>query len=90
MNNRRKHNRTPATIDILIKHNAIGEKHIKTKDISDGGLFILVEPEVMPSIGEIVIGQVQGIPDAPLVDMEIVRVELDGIGLRYLCNNEFT
>jgi len=90
MNNRRKHSRISATINILIKHSSIGEKHIKTKDISDGGLFLLIEPEVMPPIGEVIVGQVIDIPDAPIVDMEIVRVELDGIGLRYLDTKEFT
>jgi hypothetical protein len=36
----------------------IGELIVQAKDISDGGLFILVEPAEMPTIGEIVKGQV--------------------------------
>lgn len=90
MIDKRRHSRIPATISILVEHDDIGKKLIKTKDISDGGLFLLVEPQAMPDIGQVVVGQVQDIPDAPIVDMEIVRVELDGIALRYINTHEFT
>lgn len=85
MDNRRVHPRIPMTVSIKISHPDIGEKLVKTKNISDSGVFILVEPTDMPAIGTIVSGQVQGIIDsAPELDMEIVRTESNGLGLRYV------
>ena len=85
MQNRRRHPRIPMTVRVKIVHPAIGEKIVKTKNISDSGLFILAEPTEMPAIGEIVIGQVQGmIDDPPSLEMEIVRTEKDGIGLQFI------
>lgn len=87
MQNRRRHPRIPMTVRVKIAHPAIGEKIVKTKNISDSGLFILVEPTEMPAIGEIVIGQVQDmIDDPPSLEMEIVRTEKDGIGLQFITN----
>lgn len=85
MDNRREHPRIPMTVNIKITHPDIGEKVIKTKDVSDGGLFILAEPTAMPPIGSIVTGQVQGIIEsAPELKMEIVRTDSNGVGLRYV------
>lgn len=91
MSNKRQHIRHPLQVDIKISHPAIGEKLVKSKDISDGGLFILTEPEGMPSPGEIVMGQVQGpIADAPLLKMKIVRTEKEGLGLQYVFDENNT
>lgn len=63
----------------------MGEKIVKTRDVSDSGVFIIAEPSDMPSPGEIVEGQVQGmVDDPPLIKMEIVRLEDDGLGLKYI------
>jgi len=83
--NKRKHPRFPMTVDVRITHPDFGEKIVKTRNVSDGGVFLIVEPTVMPPIGEIVQGQVQGmIENPPLINMEIVRVETEGVGLRFL------
>ncbi len=83
--NRRKHPRIPMTVDVLVRHPDIGEKIVKTRNVSDGGIFLITEPTSMPEIGEIVQGQVQGlIENPPLLEMEIVRVEADGVGLRFI------
>ncbi len=85
MDDRREHMRHPLAVDVKITHPDIGELIVKTKDISDGGLFIFVEPAEMPPIGEIVQGQVQGeVEDLPIVEMRIVRTERDGLGLRFI------
>jgi hypothetical protein len=44
MDDRREHTRHPLIVDIKISHPDIGELIVKTKNISDGGVFILVEP----------------------------------------------
>jgi hypothetical protein len=64
----------------------MGEFNLHTSDISDEGAFILSEGNELPGVGEVVTVQVQGLPmdDAPIVEMQVVRVDKDGIGLKYL------
>ncbi|UTF61644.1 PilZ domain-containing protein [Gilvimarinus sp. DA14] len=85
MENKREHLRTPVVCQIKICHEQLGEMLVKTRDISDGGVFVVLEPEQIPPVGSIVTGQVQGLmDDAPVVEMEVVRVEPRGVGLRFI------
>lgn len=80
----RRHIRTPLACRIKITHNGT-EAIVKTRDISDGGVFVVLEPEQVPPIGTRVTGQVQGLmDDAPVLEMEVVRVETSGVGLRFI------
>lgn len=82
--NQRQHPRTNFKAKIKLWHPSFNEILVSTRDISDGGVFILIDPPTMPPIGERVKGQVQGMPvEAPLVEMEIVRVAADGLGLKF-------
>lgn len=85
MDDNREGVRTTFACRIKIWHESIDEVTVKTRDISDSGVFILTEPASMPGVGEVVKGQVQGMmADAPILDMEIVRVEVGGLGLRFI------
>ncbi|MEY4589907.1 MAG: hypothetical protein RL497_1983 [Pseudomonadota bacterium] len=84
MEERREHQRIPLRVSIKIAHPECGEKIVTTRNFSEGGLFIIIEPTQLPSIGTLVKGQIQGLDDAPLVDMKIVRLEHDGVGLQYM------
>ncbi len=85
MQNNRQHPRNPFEVRVKISHPAIGEKIVKTRDISEGGLFIVAEPTEMPPIGEIVTGQILGMmEDPPIVKMKIVRTEEQGLGLQFV------
>lgn len=85
MKNKRNHPRHPLAVEVKISHPDIGEIIVKTKNLSESGLFILAEPTNMPAIGEIVQGQVQGGgADFPVVKMIIVRTEDDGLGLQFV------
>jgi hypothetical protein len=85
MENRRKHPRHPVTVDVKISHPDFGELIVKTRNVSDSGLFLVVEPAAMPPVGEIIQGQVQGeFDDLPVVTMKIVRTESDGLGLQFV------
>lgn len=82
---KRRHIRTPLQCRIKIAHDSVGEMVVKTRDISDGGVFVVLDTEQMPPIGTHVTGQVQGLmDDAPILEMEVVRVEPVGIGLRFV------
>lgn len=83
-NDNRRYPRIPVRCRVLISHASFGEMLVHTRDISDGGIFIITDPTAMPPLGTQVRGQVQGmIADAPIVDMVIVRVESEGIGLKF-------
>ncbi|BFM21900.1 PilZ domain-containing protein [Gilvimarinus japonicus] len=85
MSDKREHLRTPITCSIKIVHAELGEMLVKTRDLSDGGVFVLLDPEQAPPIGSRVTGQVQGLmEEAPIVAMEVVRAEPEGIGLRFV------
>lgn len=85
MTNQRLHQRIALSCKFKIWHDSIGEAIVSTRDISDGGLFLIMGEIPMPPIGTVLRGQVQGImADAPVVVMEIVRVEPGGIGLKFL------
>lgn len=82
---KRRHIRTPLQCKIKIMHDSVGEMIVKTRDISDGGVFVVLEPDQVPPIGTHVTGQVQGLmDDAPVLEMEVVRVEPSGVGLRFV------
>ena len=81
----RRHPRTPLKCRIKISHASIGDIVVDTRNISNGGVFIVTEDIEMPPVGTVVAGQVQGMAaQAAVLDMEIVRVEPDGIGLKFL------
>lgn len=83
--NQRQFQRTQLRCKFKIWHESIGEVTVTTRDISDGGLFLITDEVPVPPIGSILKGQVEGImEDAPIVVMEIVRVEADGIGLKFI------
>lgn len=82
---KRRHPRIPISSKIRISHESFGSMVVVTRDVSNGGVFVLMDklPDLVP--GTVVEGQIQDeMPDRPLVQMEIVRVDLDGLGLRFL------
>ena len=82
--NKRTSMRTPMRCRIRIWHEAIGETDVFTRDVSDSGVFLLTQDSVSLPVGAIVKGQVQGLPmEAPILDMEVMRLAPEGMGLRY-------
>lgn len=85
MQDKRRHPRIPIKCSIRISHQSIGERVLKTRDISDGGVFLVTEHFQTLSIGSVVEGQALGMmDDAPILRMEVVRLAPDGMGLKYL------
>lgn len=86
MANLRQSPRTAFKVRIRIEHPIHGELLLFTQDMSEGGIFVLHDTQAGPplKVGERVKGQVQGMPiEAPIVDMDVVRIAPDGIGLKY-------
>lgn len=91
MSNQRKHQRTALKVKFKIWHDSFGEALVMTRDVSDGGVFLITEKtEVdIPPAGTIIQGQVQDVmEDPPLVVMEVVRIEPMGVGLRFIEDGE--
>lgn len=87
--NNRRHQRTPIKCQVRIWHESIGEKTVVTRDISNGGLFLVMDGQeaLIPEVGVVIQGQLQGMmQDAPIVSMEVVRIEPAGIGLQFLAD----
>ena len=86
MANLRQSPRTPFKVRIRIEHPVHGEYLLTTQDMSEGGIFVLLNDDNAPvlALGEIVKGQIQGMPiEAPIVEMEVVRTAPSGFGLKY-------
>ncbi|HHI94573.1 MAG TPA: PilZ domain-containing protein [Gammaproteobacteria bacterium] len=88
MNEQRKHPRTALVLEVKISHPAMASVVLLTRDISESGVFVVTDGAALPPIGSVVEGQVQGeMEDPPRVQMEVVRVEPDGVGLRFLTDD---
>ena len=82
---KRKHLRTPINMELRITFHDNTVGITKTWDISDGGIGIhnLSEYSDYWEIGTAVKAKVMGLPfDSPELDMEVVRIEEDRIGLK--------
>ncbi|PCJ47403.1 MAG: pilus assembly protein PilZ [Moraxellaceae bacterium] len=89
MSELRKSQRTMLKCRMRVTHTEIGQIEVKSRDISDGGIFLMTDEFELPPIGSILEGQVQGMmDDAPIIKMEIVRVEADGVGLRFILDDK--
>ncbi len=84
-NDRREHSRTALSAKVKVEHATLGEFLFSTRDISDGGIFIVVESDPFePALGDRVQVQVQGLPvPAPVLEMVVVRKTNDGFGLQF-------
>ncbi|MGK9066404.1 PilZ domain-containing protein [Stutzerimonas chloritidismutans] len=83
--NQRQHPRAPMKCRIRITHESFGEIFAHTRDLSDGGVYVKHPQltELLP--GMIVSGQVQDLPiPAPELEMEVMRVDAEGVGLRFV------
>ncbi|WP_375191389.1 PilZ domain-containing protein [Marinobacter sp.] len=82
---RREHIRTAMSAKVKVVHGELGEFVFSTRDISDGGVFVVVDAEPFaPEIGDRVTVQVQGLPvPAPTLQMVVVRKTNDGYGLQF-------
>ena len=90
MENNRRSPRTRLRAEVKLNHPAVGEQRAHTRDISEGGAYLVNEGLVLPALGEIIEVQVQGLPGeaAPVVRMRVVRIDREGVGLEFLKDGE--
>jgi hypothetical protein len=84
MNDKRQHERIAFPAEVKIMHPDFGAIIGRTRDMSDGGLFLLVDTNPGLGVGARVTVQAQDISgEAPLVEATVVRVESSGVALMY-------
>lgn len=85
VDDRREHCRTAMSAKVKVTHEQLGEFVFSTRDISDGGVFVVVDNEPFtPELGDKVKVQVQGLPvEAPVLEMVVVRNTIDGFGFQF-------
>jgi hypothetical protein len=80
--------RLPVCFEVKVTHDAFGTLILQTANISDSGIYVLTEGQLMPNIGTILQVQLNGHlgenETPPLLDMIITRMDNRGIGLKYL------
>jgi hypothetical protein len=70
---------------IKITHESFGECLGQTRNLTPTGVYVRHPVLSALSRGAVVYGQVQDLPTgAPRVRMEVIQVDAEGIGLRYL------
>lgn len=85
MANQRQFPRTSMKCRIKISHASFGELVAQTRDLSDGGVYVRHPDLTALPPGTIVRGQVQDLPfGAPILEMEVMRVDAEGAGFRFL------
>ncbi|ENA33392.1 MULTISPECIES: PilZ domain-containing protein [Pseudomonas] len=83
--NQRRHPRVAMKCRLRITHPDFGELICQTRDLSDGGVYVQHETLTEWPVGTRVQGQVLDLPiEAPVVDMELMRVDALGAGFRFL------
>lgn len=89
MRDRRRYPRTEANLNVRISHPELGAHTTETRDISDGGAYVLLPPGHNFSVGTVVTVQVHDAPQgAPELKMRVMRVDDEGIGLMFLDEKE--
>ena len=85
MQERRYYKRKLVNARVRLYHANFDVVEGSTRDISDGGVFVVVEEDdFKPELGDVVTVQVQGLPvPAPELRMVVVRQSVDGFGLQF-------
>lgn len=82
---KRQSPRTNILCRIKIAHRSFGEKVVNTRDMSDQGLFVLLDPTILPIIGTVVKAWVLGSSEQEReLTLRVVRCEDDGAGFEFV------
>jgi len=85
---KRKSPRKDITLSINITYPSGESQIVNTRDISDGGMFLILDKLDQPIIGELVAVELTDDPKnteaLPSSEAVVVRQETDGIGLSFI------
>lgn len=84
----RKFTRKNITLSVRLTYPAGETQVVHTRDISDGGLFLILDKLKRPIIGELVTVELMDAPEnsesLPSSEAVVVRQEASGIGLSFI------
>ena len=85
---RRQHHRIQVPLEVELTHESIGTVMLKTRDLSDGGVFLVMKDQPIPPEGSLVKVRLKGAFDGgelpPATTMKVVRLEGLGVGLEFI------
>ena len=88
INNQRGSPRLPIRLDVEFEHQDTGVLSLLTKDISDTGIFVLIEPSQHPPVGTTAKVKLKNNfedgEEPPTLIMRVVRATDDGLGLAFI------
>ena len=85
MSEKRKHVRTTVSAAVELMHPSFGSLSVKTRDMSNGGVFLFTGNRIELPVGTEVSVQAQEMMvEAPIVKAKIIRVEADGVALEFI------
>lgn len=82
---KRESSRIPFSAKVSVKHGDSEPTTLNVRDVSDTGLFILTDGLITLTVGSVIAVQMKGMPfEAPIREMEVVRLEDAGAGLKFV------
>lgn len=83
-NDKRRFVRTALNSEVKLTHPEMGAIRVRTRDISEGGVYLLTGNKVDYPVGtEFTLQAMEMAEEAPLVKAVIVRLEPEGIALQF-------
>ncbi len=81
---KRRYVRTEFSSEVKLMHSEMGSIQVRTRDISEGGVYLLTGDKVNYPVGtEFTLQAMDMAEEAPVVRAVIVRLEPDGIALQF-------
>lgn len=85
---KRKYPRRPVELDIELSYPSGEIITVKTRDISEGGLFLVLDDRDKPMLGEVIgltlVGESAGRETLPSAEAVVVHRAGDGIGVAFI------
>ncbi|MDG1773219.1 MAG: PilZ domain-containing protein [Oceanicoccus sp.] len=87
MHEQRRYMRDSSRTQIEISHPSFGMIELKARDLSDGGVFVMLGSHIAPPVGTVVKARIKrhtGIINQDPIDMQVVHHQSGGMGLMFV------
>ncbi len=87
MHEQRRYMRDTSQALVEISHPSFGMIELKARDLSDGGVFVMLGNHIAPPVGTVVKARIKrhtGIINQDPIDMQVVHHQAGGMGLMFV------
>ncbi|ARN74757.1 hypothetical protein [Oceanicoccus sagamiensis] len=87
MHEQRRYMRDTSQALVELSHPSFGMVELKARDLSDGGVFVMLGNHIAPPIGTVVKARIKrhtGIINQDPIDMQVVHHQSGGMGLMFV------